>query len=222
MCGRFAQFNPAKIKEVFDIREACDKTSDLPFNYNVAPSQTVRMIIKEDERLILPARWELITVWSRGKDYTLINIRDETLRTKKTFDENFRFNRCIIPADGFFEWRKTDGSKPFYIHLKSGLPMAMAGLFNVLDEVVSCAIITTSANSLMEIIHDKKRMPVILPQSSWDEWLDNKHFDRDSLFSFLEPYPTEEMEAYEVTSKVNSARFNSPEYIVREGELLNG
>src|SRR5271157_2061500 len=124
MCGRFAQFNPKKIKETFEIKDANDKAPDLPFYYNAAPSLTIRAIIKEEERKIVPLKWQLVTVWSLGKSYSLINVRDDTLRTKETFNENFRLNRCIIPADGFFEWRKTDGRQPFYIHLKSGEPMA--------------------------------------------------------------------------------------------------
>ncbi|MGA2141852.1 MAG: SOS response-associated peptidase [Brevinematales bacterium] len=223
MCGRFAQFSPGKIREIFDIRDANDRAADLPFNYNAAPTDTVRVVVKEDERVILPVRWEMLTAWSRGKSYKLINIRDDTLRKAGgTFEENFRRMRCIIPADGFFEWQKTEVRKPFYIRLKSGLPMAMAGLFNILDEAVSCAVITARANSLLEIIHDKKRMPVILPESRWDEWLDNSRFDRESLLASLAPYPAEEMEAYAVTDRVNSPLGSDPEYVTRKGDILNG
>jgi putative SOS response-associated peptidase YedK len=219
MCGRFAQYNPRKIEETFGIKDENNKAPDLPLYYNAAPSLAVRAVVWEKERMIVPLKWELTTLWSGSKNYSLINIRDDNLRAKDAFAENFRSERCIIPADGFFEWRKTGGRKPFFIRLKSGELMALAGLFSGSGENASCAIITTAANSLLELIHDKKRMPVILPEKRWEAWLDNASFDRKLLLSFLEPYPAEEMEAYAVTDEVNSTRDNRPEYVVRAGEL---
>ena len=216
MCGRFAQFSPDKIKDIFNIAE--DKSGDLPFNYNVAPTQTVMAVVQESTRKIIPVRWELVTIWSKGKHYSLINIRDDTLRQKDTFDENFRNNRCIIPADGFYEWKKNGIKVPYFIRLKNGEPMAFAGIFNVLEGNVTSAIVTTRANPLLEIVHD--RMPVILPENRWDEWLDNKIFDRESLLAMLMPYPENGLEAYQVTPEVNSSKNNKPEYIVRMGEML--
>lgn len=230
MCGRFAQFIPSdKIKDEFEIVD--DEAPDLPFNFNAAPTDTVKMIVQNGERKAVPIRWGLVTKWSQGKNFSLINVRDDSFREKKTFNYNLEKERCIIPADGFFEWLKdTTPKTPYFIHLKSGEPLAFAGIYNVLEgkdnlkekgtEIRSAAIITTRSNSYLEKLHD--RMPVILPKSRWAEWLDNKHFDKDKLLSYLAPYPDEEMEAYVVTTEVNSSKNNKPEFVVKAGMALNG
>lgn len=231
MCGRFAQFSPDDvIIDDFDIED--DEAPDLPFNYNIAPTQIVKTVLKEKGNRIVPLKWGLVTVWSQGKNFSLINVRDDSIREKKTFHKNFERNRCIIPADGFYEWKKDAKQKiPYFIHFKSSQLMAFAGLYNVLEgkdnrveegkEIRSVAIITTGANTLMKGIHD--RMPVILPKNRWEEWLDNGQFDHDKLLAFLEPYGAEnEMEMYAVGTEVNSAKNNKPEFIVRKGEIIYG
>src|SRR3990172_13094369 len=142
----------------------------------------------------------------------MINARAETLTEKPTFKSAIRNHRCLVVADGFYEWEKEGKEKkPLYIHLKSGRPLGFAGLYSYWQTpedglICTCTIITTSANHLLEPIHN--RMPVIIPADSRAEWLDPENQDEKRILSLLSPYAAEDMEAYYVSQNVNFPRNN--------------
>ena len=217
MCGRYTLATPVeRLAEEFGF----DASSvDLPPNYNVAPTQGVAAVLAEGgERRLEVLRWGLIPSWADDPQIgsRMINARAETAPEKPSFRRAFRERRCLIPADGFYEWKRTDGSKqPYYIYMKEGRPFAFAGLWESWKddggpEIRSCAILTTKPNALAGEIHD--RMPVILPAGSYDVWLEPEA-DRDELYGLLAPYPEDEMEAYPVSRFVNSPSNNDPRCI---------
>jgi putative SOS response-associated peptidase YedK len=217
MCGRYTLTTPVeKLAEEFGF----DNSSiELPPNYNVAPTQGVAAVLEEDgQRHLEVLRWGLIPPWADDPQVgsRMINARAETAPEKPSFRRAFRERRCLIPADGFYEWKRMNGGKqPYYIHMKEGRPFAFAGLWESWKddggpEIRSCTILTTKPNALAGEIHD--RMPVILPTGSYDVWLDRES-DRDELYGLLAPYPEDEMEAYPVSRFVNSPSNNDPRCI---------
>ncbi len=217
MCGRYTLRSPVeKLAEEFGF----DASSvELPPNYNVAPTQEVAAVLSEGgERRLELLRWGLIPSWADdpGIGSRMINARAETAPEKPSFRRAFRERRCLIPADGFYEWKRMNGAKqPFYIRMKEGRPFAFAGLWeswkdNGGPEIRSCAILTTRPNALAGEIHD--RMPVILPAGSYDAWLDPEA-EKEELVALLAPYPEAEMEAYPVSRFVNSPSNNDPRCI---------
>jgi putative SOS response-associated peptidase YedK len=216
MCGRYTLTTPVeRLAEEFGF----DASSvELPPNYNVAPTQQVAAVLEEGgERHLELLRWGLIPSWADDPSIgsRMINARSETAPEKPSFRRAFRERRCLIPADGFYEWRRTNGAKqPYYIRMKEGRPFAFAGLWESWNdggpEIRSCTILTTGPNDLLAEIHD--RMPVILPAGSYDAWLDPEA-GRDELYGLLAPYPEDEMEAYPVSRFVNSPQNNDPRCI---------
>jgi putative SOS response-associated peptidase YedK len=217
MCGRYTLVTPAKkLAEEFSL----DASSvDLPPNYNVAPTQGVAAVLSEGgERRLEILRWGLIPPWADDPQIgsRMVNARAETAPEKPSFRRAFRERRCLIPADGFYEWKRTNGSKqPYYIHMKDERPFAFAGLWESWNDnggpaIRSCTILTTGPNALVAGVHD--RMPVILPAGSYDAWLDPEA-ERDELAALLAPYPEDEMEAYPVSRFVNSPSNNDPRCI---------
>jgi putative SOS response-associated peptidase YedK len=217
MCGRYTLKTPVeKLAEEFGF----DASSvELPPNYNVAPTRQVAAVLEESgERRLEVLRWGLIPSWADdpGIGSRMINARAETAPEKPSFRRAFRERRALIPADGFYEWKRTNGAKqPYYIHMKEERPFAFAGLWESWKddggpEIRSCTILTTKPNALLGEIHD--RMPVILPAGSYDVWLDPEA-DRDELYGLLAPYPEDEMEAYPVSRFVNSPSNNDPRCI---------
>jgi putative SOS response-associated peptidase YedK len=217
MCGRYTLRTPVgRLAEEFGFEAS---SVELPPNYNVAPTQEVAAVLSEGgERRLELLRWGLIPPWADDPQIgsRMINARSETAPEKPSFRRAFRERRCLIPADGFYEWKRMNGSKqPYYIHMKEGRPFAFAGLWeswkdNGGPEIRSCAILTTKPNALAGEIHD--RMPVILPAGSYDAWLD-PDAERDELYGLLAPYPEDEMEAYPVSRFVNSPSNNDPRCI---------
>jgi putative SOS response-associated peptidase YedK len=217
MCGRYTLVTPAKkLAEEFSL----DASSvDLPPNYNVAPTQGVAAVLSEGgERRLEILRWGLIPPWADDPQIgsRMINARAETAPEKPSFRKAFRERRCLIPADGFYEWKRTNGSKqPYYIHMKDERSFAFAGLWESWNDnsgpaIRSCTILTTGPNALVAGVHN--RMPVILPAGSYDAWLDPEA-ERDELAALLAPYPEDEMEAYPVSRFVNSPSNNDPRCI---------
>jgi putative SOS response-associated peptidase YedK len=214
MCGRYTLTTPVeKLAEEFGFEAS---SVELPPNYNVAPTQQVAAVLEEGgERHLEMLRWGLIPSWADDPQIgsRMINARAETAPEKPSFRSAFRGRRCLIPADGFYEWQRTNGSKqPYYIHMKEGRPFAFAGLWESWKEeggpeIRSCTILTTKPNALVAGIHD--RMPVILPPGSYDAWLDTEA-ERDELYGLLASYPEDEMEAYPVSRFVNSPQNNDP------------
>jgi putative SOS response-associated peptidase YedK len=217
MCGRYTLTTPAeRLAEQFGF----DGSSvELPPNYNVAPTQGVAVVIEEGgQRRLEVLRWGLIPPWADDPQIgsRMINARSETAPGKPSFRRAFRERRCLIPADGFYEWQRTNGAKqPYFIHMEGGGPFAFAGLWESWSkggegEVRTCTILTTEANALVGEIHD--RMPVILAADAYDVWLDPAS-ERDELTGLLAPYPEDEMEAYPVSRFVNSPQNNDPRCI---------
>jgi len=190
--------------------------SDLPARsprYNIAPSQSVaavRAASSGSGSEIALLRWGLIPSWSKYSAIgnRLINARAETVREKPSFRSAFKRHRCLIPANGFYEWQRLErGKQPYYIRMRDGRLFAFAGLWDRWegggeDTVETCTILTTAANSVLAPIHD--RMPVVLPQGEYARWLDPTLRDTDSLAPLLIPFPPEEMVAYPVSPRVNA------------------
>ncbi len=221
MCGRFTLTVALdELRAAFPWLGLPDGLNELMPRYNVAPTQPVAVVPNTGERRLDFFTWGLIPSWADDPKIgsRMINARAETLAEKPSFRAAFRRRRCLVLADGFYEWRKEPrGPKtPMYIALKSGEPFAFAGLWETWhsplgDEILSCTIITTRPNELVRPIHD--RMPVILPESAYDVWLDPAEQPPDVLSPLLGPYPAEEMAAYEVSPAVNNPANDMPECI---------
>jgi putative SOS response-associated peptidase YedK len=218
MCGRFALYRSLEeIKEAFSIQQV---NLELEPSYNVAPTQDVAVVVQREEGNTLEKmRWGLIPFWAKDPSIgsRMINARSETVHEKNSFKRPLKSQRCLVIADGFFEWQKTGQSKvPMFIQLKSKRPFGFAGLYDAWrspegEAITSCTIITTDANDFIRPIHD--RMPVILPKQGEAIWLNPAIQRIDELRSLLAPYPADEMEAYEVSRLVNSPNNNTPECI---------
>jgi putative SOS response-associated peptidase YedK len=211
MCGRFTLRTPAEtIVKVF----AVALPSQLPLRFNIAPTQLVLAIRRAGtKREAAWLSWGFVPSWSKDQKiaFKTINARAETLAKKPMFRQAFRRQRCLIVADGFYEWRKVNPKikEPVWFTLRDESPFAFAGLWDrwtapdgsVLE---SCTIITTSANALIAPLHD--RMPVILTPAAFEEWLDPAVDDPHRLMPRLAPFPADEMKSEPVSSIINNAR----------------
>jgi putative SOS response-associated peptidase YedK len=214
MCGRFVrQKDVDAIVRDFGVEKvACG----LAPSYNVAPTQQVGVIIEDGIKQLVSVRWGLVPSWASGLSVgnTMINARAETVAHKGSFREAFEKRRCLVVADGFYEWRKEGKTKqPIFIRLKTDRAFGFAGLYeNWLSpdgrNIRTCTIITTEPNEKMKTIHN--RMPVIIPMEQEETWLRSES-DPTRLLSLLKPYPAEEMQTYEVSALVNSPANDSPE-----------
>jgi putative SOS response-associated peptidase YedK len=218
MCGRFALYrNLEEIQEAFDIQQVQWEPEP---SYNVAPTQDVAVVVQREEGTSLEKmRWGLIPSWAKDPKIgsRMINARSETLGEKPSFKRPFKGQRCLVIADGFFEWAKTEQGKiPMFIRPKFQGPLGFAGLYDDWvspqgEAITSCTIVTTRPNDFMQTIHN--RMPLILSKSQQATWLDPATPHIDEWLSALAPYPSQEMEAYEVSRRVNSPQNNSIECI---------
>jgi putative SOS response-associated peptidase YedK len=225
MCGRFSLYADYRaILERFDIEEVSIGESDYSPSYNIAPSQQVIAIVNDGTKNRLGLlRWGLIPPWAKDEKIgsKMINARAETVAEKPSFRNAFKKKRCLVVADSFYEWRRTDESKtPMRIKMKSGEPFAFAGLWETWKSpdgktVNTCSILTTKPNDLMATIHD--RMPVVLSKEAEKIWLDPNVQDPEVLGELLKPFDAKEMEAYEVSAAVNSPKNNGPELIEKVG-----
>jgi putative SOS response-associated peptidase YedK len=228
VCGRINLWvSAAELAEVFDL--FCEpKWSP---RYNLGPMQSVLTIRTSPQgvRQAEPMQWGLVPNWSKSANQgpPLNNARGETVATKPTFSESFRRRRCLIPANGFYEWKRLDNKskQPWNLFRADGRPLAMAGIWdrwqtpdgNLLE---SCAVITTTANAFMAEIHD--RMPVILGEDSWTHWLSNDETEVESLLKLVRPCPNEWLRGTPVSAMVNQIRHDSAECIqsVKETRTL--
>jgi putative SOS response-associated peptidase YedK len=223
MCGRFVLFSsPEEIKEAFAVQQVRYQVEP---SYNVAPTQSVAVVVqREGVNTLEKMRWGLIPAWAKDPAIgsRMINARAETVGEKPSFKRPLKDRRCLVVANGFYEWQKTGQAKiPMFIRLKSGQPFGFAGLYDVWtspegEAVASCTIITTSANDLMQPIHD--RMPVILPKPHESAWLNPALQRPADVLPLLVPYSAAEMEAYPVSRLVNSPENNSPDLIRAVGK----
>jgi putative SOS response-associated peptidase YedK len=218
MCGRFVLVSPfTLIAEEFRIR---DGNGGLKPRYNIAPGQDILAVLSEEgTRRLSRFRWGLIPSWADDPAIgnRMINARAETVAQKPSFRSAFDRRRCLIVADGFYEWRREGKRKsPVYVRMKSKKPFGFAGLFETWHspegpEIRSCTIITTEANDLLRPVHD--RMPVIMPKEDEDAWLDPAFHDKDRLLALLRPYPAGKMRAHDVSPRVNTPTNDSPDNI---------
>jgi putative SOS response-associated peptidase YedK len=220
MCGRFTlTIDPADMQDAFP--EFTFPPQIIP-HFNIAPTQPVLVLPNDATNKADFFVWGLIPSWAKNPTIgsRLINARAETLSEKPSFRSAYKYHRCLIFADGFFEWQSRPGSKaklPYFIRLKSGKPFTFAGLWEHWQspdgsEVMSATIITTTPNALMAPIHN--RMPVILPGHSYKVWLDPSPRSPTDLNSLLVPYPAEEMEAFPVSPLVNSPANDNPDVLI--------
>jgi putative SOS response-associated peptidase YedK len=220
MCGRFTQQRPtAELAALFDAEPLVD---DPGGHFNLAPTDPAAVVVeRRDRRAVTTYRWGLLPHWAtdpRGAARR-INARAETVATSPAFADSFRKRRCIVPADGFYEWQR-DGSarRPFYIHRRDGAPLALAGLWSgrrdlATDEVRrTFAILTTAPNEAIARLHD--RMPVINGPADWSHWLDPGRTDVGELHGFLRPAPDGPLEIRRVRPLVNDVRNDGPELVV--------
>jgi putative SOS response-associated peptidase YedK len=214
--------NPSELPEIFDaeLREAEAETLyELGPRYNVAPTQEIPVIVQRDDgRAFEMHRWGIVPSWSRsvaaaGARY--INARGESIATSSVFRNSFLRRRCIIPADGFYEWRRVGKLKqPFLIHTPADEPLAFAGLWAPWKDettgswLLSASVVTTAANVTVSELHN--RMPVILGQQAWRLWMEPDLRDEGLLLSLLQPAPDELLELVQVSSLVNNANNEGP------------
>jgi putative SOS response-associated peptidase YedK len=224
MCGRFSLFaNFREIEERFG--EATFEEDEYEESYNIAPSQMVLSVINDGVKNRLGyLKWGLVPSWAKDSKvgFKMINARAETVHEKPSFREAFKKKRCLIVADSFYEWKRTENRKvPMRIKMKNNELFAMAGLWESWKSpsgelVHTCTILTTAPNDLMSTIHD--RMPVILKQADEQSWLNPEVKTIDELKPFLIPLENGLLEAYEVSDKVNSPKNNDSDLIVKVGE----
>ncbi len=192
----------------------------------VQPAATVAAASPGSSRELIWMHWGLVPSWAkeRSAGSRMINVRAETVAQKPAYRAAFRRRRCLVLADGFYEWQRLDGKKwPYFIHLRSDRPFAFAGLWEHWqgpgeETLQSCALVTTEANELMRPIHD--RMPVILPEAEYARWLDPSLDSPESLLPLLRPYPSEAMAAYRVSTYVNNPTHDAPLCVVPEPALF--
>ncbi|MEM8780386.1 MAG: SOS response-associated peptidase [Cyanobacteria bacterium P01_G01_bin.49] len=216
MCGRFTLTCDAVRITVFFQLATVPK---LRPRYNIAPSQLIATIVQQEQeaKQLRLMKWGLIPGWAKDPKigHRLINARAETLSEKPSFRSAFKRRRCLIVADGFYEWQQTKtGKQPYYIQFKNQQLFAFAGLWEIWhseknEEIESCSIITTKANELIKPIHH--RMPVILSPNTYSQWLDPTVTSIDKVQSFLAPYDSADMEVYQVSEKVNRSTYDQPD-----------
>jgi putative SOS response-associated peptidase YedK len=218
MCGRFAiKSTPDYLRRLLGFVER----PNFPPRYNIAPMQPIPLVrVENGARHFALARWGLIPSWVKDprKFSLLINARAEGITEKPSFRAAIRRRRCLVPADGFYEWRREGKSKrPYFIRTRNGEPMAFAGIWETwadIDggEIDTAAIITCAANAVLAPIH--ARMPAVIPPEDFDCWLDPDETKFKEACELLKPAPDDWLEAYEVSPRVNKAAHDDAENIV--------
>jgi putative SOS response-associated peptidase YedK len=217
MCGRYAITTaPEAMRQLFQYKEQ----PDFPLRYNVAPSQPIPVVrLWEGERQFVLMRWGLIPAFVKDpKTISLLfNARGETVNDRPAFRNAMKRRRCLIPADGFYEWKRDGASnRPYFVRKSGGGPIAFAGLWETWigpngEELDTAAIVTTDASARIRSIHH--RMPVILDPEAWDMWLDTARVDEQMAAALIGPARDECLEVYEVSPAVNRAIHDGPELI---------
>lgn len=220
MCGRFTlTVDPAELQDTFTDFIFPSKFAP---RFNIAPSQPVLAIPNDETNTADFFIWGLIPMWAKDPSIgnRLINARGETVAEKPSFRGSFKYKRCLILADGFYEWKASPGKKtktPYFIHMKDRKPFALAGLWDSWESpdgssIKTCTIITTEPNELMETLHN--RMPVILHPREYGKWLDASPQTPENLLPLIKPYPADNMSAHPVSTMVNKPSNDSPELVV--------
>jgi putative SOS response-associated peptidase YedK len=225
VCGRFVRVSPyIVIAESFNLN---GRESDCPASFNIAPGQEIAAVISgpaanPSGSSLEFFKWGLVPAWSKNVNRGMINARAETAAHKPSFQDAFRRRRCLIIADGFYEWLRGKTRRPFYITLQDGQPFGMAGIYETsLSEGIphaTCAILTVAANSLVAPCHE--RMPAIIPKDKEAIWL-APGTELEQLQEILRPFPAVQMKMHEVSTTVNSPRLDSPRCIEPLARQLN-
>ena len=223
MCGRYAvTSSPEAIRALFRYAEM----PNFPARYNIAPTQPIAIVrIKDGKREFALVRWGLLpSLVKDPKAFTLlINARGESAIEKPAFRAAMRRRRCLIPADGFYEWKRVGERKqPYFVRKKSGGPLAFAGLWETWtgpngEELETAAIVTTNANRALADIHD--RMPVVVPPDAFDLWLDSANVDAKTAAVLMAPAPEGLLEAYEVSTAVNRTANDNPALVEKSAPI---
>ena len=219
MCGRYRL---TRKKEILAEHFGIEPPDNWQPRYNVAPTQDIPVIrqdSKQPKRIAATMRWGLIPIWSKDPKmgYKMINARSEGIIEKPAFSDALKKRRCLIPADGFYEWQKSGGKKkPFCFTMADEALFAFAGIWERWKDpegkwIETCSIITTTPNKLTEDVHD--RMPVILHPEDYDLWLDPGFHDTATLTGLLRPYEAEAMKRFEVSTRVNSVENDDPDLL---------
>ena len=220
MCGRYAVTSaPEAIRALFGYPEQ----PNFPPRYNVAPTQPIAIVrLFEGKRQFALVRWGLLPSWVKDpKNFTLLfNARGESLTDKPAFSAAMKYRRCLVPADGFYEWKATGtGKQPYFVCAASRRPLAFAGLWETWlgpngEELETATIVTTRANRMLADIHE--RMPVIVPPEAFDLWLDCKNVDAKTATAVVAPAAEDLLETYEVSTAVNRAANEGPHLVERQ------
>jgi putative SOS response-associated peptidase YedK len=221
MCGRFAL---AFVKGFYSRFEVIDQRAAIEPRFNIAPTQTIPTIVSQSPNHIVMMKWGLVPFWAKDPRMgnKLINARAEGITNKPAFRASVKRKRCLVPATGFYEWKKIDGGKvPHYVHMRDDSFFAFAGLYDNWrgpngSELVSFTIVTTSPNAMMKKIHN--RMPVILRQEDEGLWLSKEPLPENELERILQPYPAKPMVAYPVSLAVNNPNNESENLLVPSSE----
>jgi putative SOS response-associated peptidase YedK len=232
MCGRFVSTsNPERIAAYFDATAAVDSLGE---NFNVAPTQDIYAVVDraDGQRTVEAFHWGLIPSWAKDRKIAsrMINARSETLAEKPAFKGLLAKKRCLIPMDGFYEWKTGDSDgrlnakgkplkQPMFIHRVDGQPLAVAGLWTAWKDpedpeqrwLQSATVVTTSANDLMSEVHD--RMPVMIPADRWAEWLDPANHDLEALSTLFAARNDGDLTMHPVSTEVNNVRNNGADLI---------
>lgn len=228
MCGRFVSATPIDaLARYFDVDSDDVALPALPARYNIAPTDDVAVVVQTGARRRLDAlRWGLLPFWAKDlrSGAKMINARADTLAASNAYRSAFRERRCLVPADGFYEWKHVPGrarKQPVYLRRADGEPMAMAGLWerwrprdrrdDATAMVRSFTIVTGEPNELVADVHD--RMPVLLPRQAWDDWLDPDNDDLEALARLLVPAPAALLVLHPVSSAVNHVDAQGPELV---------
>ena len=214
MCGRYTLFRTEEILQRFQIEERAD---DLHAHYNIAPDAVMPVVVRSEHNRIEMMKWGLVPSWSKDGTSLAINARLESILTKPSFQRPIRYQRCLIPATGFYEWKKeSTGKTPFYIRRKDRGLFAFAGIYDRWQDpqngdTSTYVILTTAPNELMASVHN--RMPVILEREQETPWLKSAPEETESLLASLAPLSEDQMELYPVSRRVNWAGNDGPELI---------
>lgn len=218
MCGRYTLTSaPEVLRALFDYEEH----PDFPARFNIAPTQPIPIVrLVDGKRHFALVRWGLVPSWVKDPNAfsVLVNARGESVREKPAFRSAMKYRRCLIPADGFYEWqaRGSGPKQPFYVRTNSGKPLAFAGLWENWmgpngEEMETALIVTTKANHTLGPVHD--RMPVIVPPEAFDLWLDTLHVDDETASALIAPAPDDLLEVYPVSAAVNRTANDNPKLL---------